>query len=78
MQFPTGERARRRPIGKLFKFLAEIAETGRLLPGAVQRQFAIQDIIGEEVGPAVNGDKTVDEALGSAESPIINDLLANL
>ncbi len=57
--------------------IAEIAETGRSLPGAVQRQFAIQDIIGEEVGAAVNGDKSIDEALGSAESRI-NDLLANI
>jgi len=57
--------------------IAEIAQTGRSLPGAVQRQFAIQDIIGEEVGAAVNGDKTIDEALGSAESRI-NDLLANI
>ena len=57
--------------------IAKIAETGRSLPGAVQRQFAIQDIIGEEVGAAVNGDKTIDEALGSAESRI-NDLLANI
>lgn len=57
--------------------IAEIARTGRSLPGAVQRQFAIQDIIGEEVGAAVNGDKTVDEALSSAESRI-NDLLANI
>lgn len=57
--------------------IAEIAETGRSLPGAVQRQFAIQDIIGEEIGAAVNGDKSIDEALGSAESRI-NDLLANI
>jgi multiple sugar transport system substrate-binding protein len=57
--------------------IAKIAQTGRSLPGAVQRQFAIQDIIGEEVGAAVNGDKTIDEALGSAESRI-NDLLANI
>ncbi|GGB01763.1 ABC transporter substrate-binding protein [Brucella endophytica] len=57
--------------------IAKIAETGHSLPGAVQRQFAIQDIIGEEVGAAVNGDKSIDDALGSAESRI-NDLLANL
>ncbi|OJF93790.1 extracellular solute-binding protein [Pararhizobium antarcticum] len=57
--------------------IAEIAQTGQSLPAAVQRQFAIQDIIGEEVGAAVNGDKSVEEALGSAESRI-NDLLANL
>ncbi|WP_159948872.1 extracellular solute-binding protein [Rhizobium sp. 18065] len=57
--------------------IARIAETGRSLPSAVQRQFPIQDIIGEEVGAAVNGDKSVEEALTGAESRI-NDLLANL
>ncbi len=57
--------------------IAEIAQTGTSLPAEVQRQFAIQDIIGEEVGSAVNGDKSVAEALSSAEARI-NDLLANL
>ncbi|KQZ15632.1 sugar ABC transporter substrate-binding protein [Mesorhizobium sp. Root554] len=57
--------------------IAEIAQTGRSLPAAVQRQFPIQDIIGEEAGAAINGDKSVDDALTSAESRI-NDLLANL
>ena len=57
--------------------IARIAETGRSLPSEVQRQFPIQDIIGEEVGAAVNGDKSVEEALSGAESRI-NDLLANL
>lgn len=57
--------------------IARIAGTGRSLPAAVQRQFAIQDIIGEEVGAAVNGDKSIDDALLSAESRI-NDLLANI
>ncbi len=57
--------------------IAEIARTGRSLPAAVQRQFAIQDIIGEETGAAINGDKSVEDALTSAESRV-NDLLANL
>jgi hypothetical protein len=30
------------------------------------RQFAIQDIIGEDIGAAVNSDKSIDEALSSA------------
>ncbi|KKX32931.1 extracellular solute-binding protein [Rhizobium sp. LC145] len=57
--------------------IAEIAETGRSLPAAVQRQFAIQDIIGDEIGAAVNGDKSIEDALSGAESRI-NDLLANI
>ncbi|PRD44742.1 sugar ABC transporter substrate-binding protein [Phyllobacterium phragmitis] len=57
--------------------IAKIAETGRSLPGAVQRQFAIQEILSEELGAAINGDKSVDDALSTAESRI-NDLLANI
>lgn len=57
--------------------IAKIAQTGRSLPAEVQRQFPIQDIIGEEVGAAVNGDKPVDEALSSAETRI-NELLGDL
>ncbi|KPF43487.1 extracellular solute-binding protein [Rhizobium sp. AAP43] len=57
--------------------IAKIAETGRSLPAEVQRQFPIQDIIGEEIGAAVNGDKPIDEALTSAETRI-NELLADL
>lgn len=57
--------------------IAKIAETGTALPAAVMRQFAIQDIIGEEVGAAVNGDKTVEDALSTAETRI-NELLADL
>ncbi|MDO1584877.1 extracellular solute-binding protein [Rhizobium oryzicola] len=57
--------------------IAKIAQTGRSLPAEVQRQFAIQSIIGEEVGAAVNGDKPVDDALASAESRI-NELLGDL
>ena len=57
--------------------IAKIADTGRSLPAEVQRQFPIQDIIGEEIGAAVNGDKSVDEALASAESRV-NELLGDL
>lgn len=57
--------------------IAKIAQIGRPLPAEVQRQFPIQDIIGEEVGAAVNGDKSVDEALASAESRV-NELLGDL
>ena len=57
--------------------IAKIAQTGRSLPAEVQRQFPIQDIIGEEVGAAVNGDKPVEEALSSAETRI-NELLGDL
>ncbi|ALI56261.1 multiple sugar transport system substrate-binding protein [Celeribacter marinus] len=57
--------------------IAEIADTGESLPAEVQRQFAIQDIIGEEVGSAITGNKSVDDALSTAQARI-NDLLANL
>jgi multiple sugar transport system substrate-binding protein len=57
--------------------IAKLSEIGQSLPASVQRQFAIQDIIGEETGAAVSGDKSVDDALSSAQSRI-NDLLANL
>jgi multiple sugar transport system substrate-binding protein len=57
--------------------IAKIAQTGRPLPAEVQRQFAIQEIIGDEVGAAINGSKPVDEALKSAEDRV-NELLANI
>lgn len=57
--------------------IAKIATTGEPLPPEVRRQFAIQDIIGEEVGAAVNGDKSVDDALATAQSRI-NELLSEL
>ena len=57
--------------------IAKIAQTGQSLPPEVLRQFAIQDIIGEEVAAAVHGDKSVEDALATAEARI-NDLLANL
>jgi len=56
---------------------AKLSYTGETLPPKVLRQFAIQDIIGEEVGAAITGSKGVDEALQDAQSRV-NDLLNNL
>lgn len=57
--------------------IAKIARTGVSLPAAVLRQFAVQDIIGEEIASAITGNKGVDDALKDAESRV-NDLLNNL
>lgn len=54
--------------------IAKLSQTGKPLPGGVQRQFAIQDIAGEELAAAIDGQKTIDEALEDAELRI-NDLL---
>ncbi|MGO2234868.1 sugar ABC transporter substrate-binding protein [Marinomonas sp. UCMA 3892] len=57
--------------------IAKIAKTGQALPSAVLRQFAIQDILGEELSSAVNGDKSIDDALKTAQYRV-NDLLENI
>ena len=57
--------------------IAVLATTGTPLPAGVQRQFAITDIIGEELEPAIAGQKPIDEALADAEHRI-NDLLYHL
>jgi multiple sugar transport system substrate-binding protein len=57
--------------------IAVLATTGTPLPPEVQRQFAIQDIIGEELEPAIAGQKPVEQALVDAEHRI-NDLLYHL
>ncbi|HQZ11698.1 MAG TPA: extracellular solute-binding protein [Devosia sp.] len=57
--------------------ILSIADIAKPLPAAVQRQFAIQDIIGEEMSSAMTGDKEIDAALTDAEARV-NDLLANL
>lgn len=57
--------------------LVEVTHRGRGLPGGVKRQFAIQDIIGEELASAITGVKPIDAALRDAEQRV-NDLLANL
>jgi multiple sugar transport system substrate-binding protein len=54
-----------------------IATLGTPLPPTVQRQFAIQNNVGEEMYAAMIGQKDVDAALADIESRT-NDLLANL
>lgn len=57
--------------------ILKVTEIGKPLPAAVQRQFAIQDIVGEEMSAAMFGQKDVDQALQDMENRV-NDLLANL
>jgi multiple sugar transport system substrate-binding protein len=54
--------------------IAELAHSGVPLPSAVQRQFTVQDIVGEEMAAAVTGHKSIDAALADAEERV-NDLL---
>jgi multiple sugar transport system substrate-binding protein len=55
--------------------IAPIASTGRPLPGGVQRQNAIEGLVGEEVAAAFNGQKSTKRALADAERRV-NELLA--
>lgn len=57
--------------------IAEVARTGRPLPSGVQRQNAIEGLVGEEVAAAFNGQKTTRQALADAERRV-NALLAEL
>lgn len=57
--------------------ILDVAKIGKPLPGAVQRQFAIQDIVGEEFNAAMSGQKSIDAALKDMENRV-NDLLANI
>ncbi len=57
--------------------LMSVTTRGNGLPGGVKRQFAIQDILGEELASAITGAKGIDEALADAEHRI-NDMLSNL
>ena len=57
--------------------IAPLASFGRPLPGYVQRQSAIEGLIGEDVAAAVNGQKPVDRALADAQRRV-NDLLGQL
>jgi multiple sugar transport system substrate-binding protein len=56
---------------------AALASIGQPLPGYVQRQSAIEGLIGEEVAAAVNGQKSIDRALADAERRV-NNLLAEV
>ena len=55
--------------------IAPIAGNGRPLPGGVQRQNAIEGLVGEEVAAAFNGQKSTRRALADAERRV-NELLA--
>lgn len=57
--------------------IARLSSTGMPLPPTVQRQFPVQDIIGEEMAAAITGHKSVDAALADAEHRV-NDLLFHL
>ncbi|HVF82734.1 MAG TPA: extracellular solute-binding protein [Sphingomicrobium sp.] len=57
--------------------IAPIARTGRPLPGGVQRQNAIEGLVGEEVAAAFNGQKSTDQALADAERRV-NEFLAQV
>lgn len=57
--------------------IAAMAATGQQLPDYVQRQSAIQGLIGEELEAAVTGIKPVDQALADAERRV-NELLAQI
>ena len=59
------------------KDIAAMAATGQQLPDYVQRQSAIQGLIGEELEAAIAGIKPVDTALADAERRV-NELLAQM
>ncbi len=57
--------------------LVPIARTGRPLPGGVQRQNAIEGLVGEEIAAAFNGQKSTKRALADAERRV-NELLVEI
>jgi multiple sugar transport system substrate-binding protein len=57
--------------------IAKLSETGAPLPPDVERQFAVQDIIGDEMASAITGRKSIDRALADAEHRV-NDLLFHI
>lgn len=57
--------------------IAAMAATGAQLPDYVERQSAIQGLIGEELEAAVAGSKPIDQALADAERRV-NELLAQI
>ena len=57
--------------------IAPLASIGQPLPGYVQRQAAIEGLVGEEMAAAVNGQKPIDRALADAERRV-NNLLAQV
>ena len=57
--------------------IVALASDGQTLPAGVERQFAIQDIVGDEMASAITGHKTIDRALQDAEDRV-NDLLFHM
>ena len=57
--------------------IAPLAAIGRPLPSTIQRQNAIEGIVGEEAVAAFTGQKTIERALSEAERRV-DDLLAEL
>jgi multiple sugar transport system substrate-binding protein len=57
--------------------IARLSVIGEPLPPEVERQFSIQDIIGDEMASAIAGDKSIDQALADAEHRV-NDLLFHI
>lgn len=57
--------------------IAAVARTGKQLPGYVQRQNAVQGLIGEELEAAITGVKPVEAALRDAERRV-NRLYAQM
>ena len=57
--------------------IAPLASIGQPLPGYVQRQSAIEGLVGEELAAAVNGQKPIERALADAERRV-NNLLAQM
>jgi len=57
--------------------IASLASIGRPLPSNVQRQNAIEGIVGEEAVAAFTGQKSIERALSEAERRV-NDLLAQV
>jgi multiple sugar transport system substrate-binding protein len=74
--FPKSESAKFKALPHRDTITA-VATLCTSLPSTVQRQFAIQDIIGQEMDAAITGQKEIDAALADMESRI-NDLLANI
>ncbi|HEY5806397.1 MAG TPA: extracellular solute-binding protein [Povalibacter sp.] len=54
--------------------IAKLATIGTPLPPDIQRQFTVQDLIGEELASAITGHKSIDASLADAEQRV-NELL---
>lgn len=57
--------------------IAPLARIGRALPGTVQRQSAVEGIVGEEMSAAITGQESPAQALADAERRV-NEFLAEL